>query len=550
MTVRDRSFQTELHWISRALAGTRGAAADPDLDVLVEACAFLTGRVHDRIDDAALGLYQQIANLTRPQLTRVVPPATVVELSSEPGARHVRLPAGSELDAPTAAGEPCRFRTSDDLVVLPIRVVAVDTTAGPDDPTLRVHLAPTAPGGLALLADAGLRLFIAADPPLGHQLALWALHHCTAVSLLVHGRVVQQLAPPTLAASALEDDAAPGTRLLQAVWALPQRLLFFKLTGFARASLTGADACEIVLHCPAAPELPVRTCPEDLRLGCVTAVNLFEVDAAPLRADLVTAVHVLRVDGVRPRHAEIYDVLAVTGIPLGRGDKRRYVPAATFLGSDGAAGSFSLIRTRSPDDGAVDVALRVDAVDPRPHEVLAARLLVTNRDLTADVEPGAPWSLRRGPDTLHARPVTRISPPLRPPLGEAFHARLAAHTALDLANLLSAERLRHYLALYSFHPPDSLQGRRCADHIAAVRTLTVDPGLLVTPHGTIRCAAVTLTLDERGFFNTGEAYLFAHVLRAILNDHTALNTALEFTALLTPSDRALRWPPLLQTHRA
>ena len=550
MTVRDRHFQGELHWITRALAGARGGATDPDLDLLVEACAFLTGRVHARIDDATAGLYQQIANLTRPQLTRLVPPAVIVELSPRPGARHVRLPAGCELDAPTTVGEPCRFRTSHDLAVLPLRVSAVDATDGHGDPTLHIQLTATAAGGLALLADAGLRLFIAADPPLGPQLALWALHHCTSANLVVAGRTVQQLAPPTLAAApASSDDAAPGTQLLQSAWALPQRLLFFELTGFVRANLTSADTCTLVLHCPDAPELPFRTCPEDLKVGCVPAVNLFEADAVPIRADLVTAVHALRVDGIRPRHAEIHDVLSVTGIPTGRGDKRRYVPAATFLGQDGAAGCFSLARARSPDDGALDLELRIDAHDPPPREVLAARLLVSNRDLVADVEPGAPWSLRRGPDSLVARPVSRISPPLRPPLGEGFHARLAAHTALDLTGLLTQDRLRNYLALYNFHPEDSLQGRRCTAQIAAIRSLAVTPSLHVTPHGTIRGAAVAVTLDERSFFNTGEAYLFAHVLRAILADVTPLNTVLEFSAHLTPSDGTLRWPTQLQTRR-
>lgn len=547
MTVRDRHFQRELRHISQALHGT---GADPDLDLLMEACAFLAGRVHERIDDAALDLYQRLADLTRPQLLRLVPPAVILEFPPDAATRHVRLPAGTEIDAPTTVGEPCRFRTAADLTVLPLRVTAVDTAADRDIPELRVELTALAPGTLALLADAGLRLFVAAAPPLGYQLALWALHHCNSVELRVGGRTVSHLQPPALGlAPAGPDDAAPGVQLLQAYWSLPQRLLFLDLRGFPRAPLANATTCELALRCPGAPDLAFRTCPEDLKTGCVPAVNLFDADAAPIRADLLTEAHALRVDGTPPRWAEIHDVVAVTGLPLGRGDKRRYLPVAAALGAEAANGSYSLLRARSPADGALDLELRVDAADRPAREVLAARLLATNRDLFAEIEPGTPWTLRRGPEQLRARPTSRISAPLRPPLGEAFFCRLAAHAALDLSGLLSAERLRQFLALYNFFPDDSLPGRRCADHVAALRSVTARPGLHVTPHGTLRCAAVEAVLDERSFSCAGEAYLFAHVLRAILLDVTPLNTAIELTARLSPSESELRWPPHLNSRR-
>lgn len=547
MTVRDRHFQRELRLVSQAVHGT---GADPDLDLLVEACAFLAGRVHERIDDAALDLYQRLADLTRPQLLRLVPPAVILEFDPEAATRHVRLPAGTEVDAPTTVGEACRFRTAADLTVLPLRVSAVDTAADRDTPELRIELTALAPGALALLADAGLRLFIAAAPPLGYQLALWALHHCTTVELRVGGRTVQQLQPPTLGlAPAGPDDAPNGIQMLQAYWSLPQRLLFLELRGFPRAPLAAAETCELALRCPDAPDLAFRTCPEDLKIDCVPAVNVFDADAAPLRADLLTESHALRVDGVPPRWAEIHDVTAVTGLPLGRGDKRRYLPVAAALGTDAASGSYSLLRSCSPVDGALELEMRVDAVERPAREVLTARLLATNRDLFAEIEPGAPWTLRRGPEQLCARPTSRISAPLRPPLDEAFFCRLAAHTALDLSGLLSAERLRQFLALYNFFPEDSLPGRRCTGHVAALRAVTTTPSLHVTPHGTVRCAAVEVVLDERGFSCAGEAYLFAHVLKAILADVTPLNTALELTARLIPSESELRWPPHLNTRR-
>lgn len=547
MTVRDRHFQRELRHVAQALHGT---GTDPDLDLLVEACAFLAGRVHQRIDDAALDFYARLADLTRPQLLRLVPPAVILEFAPEAATRHVRLPAGTEVDAPTTVGEPCRFRTTADLALLPLRVAAIDIAADRDVPELRVELVALAPGALAQLAEAGLRLFIAAAPPLGYQLALWALHHCTAVELRVGGHAVHQLQPPTLdLAPAGPDDAAPGIQRLQAFWSLPQRLLFLDLRGFPRAALASATTCELALRCPGAPDLAFRTCPDDLKVGCVPAVNLFEADAVPLRADLLTETYHLRVDSVPPRHAEIHDVTAVTGLPLGRGDKRRYLPVAAALGAEGAGGSFGLLRTRSPADGALELELRIDAADRPPREILAARLLATNRDLFAEIEPSAPWTLRRGPGHLRSRPTSRISAPLRPPLDEAFVCRLAAHTALDLAGLLSAERLRQFLALYNFHPDDSRPGRRCAGHIAAIRAVTAAPSLHVTPHGTLRCATVTATLDERSFSCAGEAFLFAHVLRGILTDVTPLNTALELTARLIPSESELRWSPHLNTRR-
>lgn len=542
MTSRDSHFVREHRWVTRALAEGRAGAADPDLDLLVESLAFLAGRVHARVDGAARELFERVAEMTRPQLLRLLPAATVVQ-ARVAGVRPHRLPAGTELVADTSLGEPCRFRTCDDLTVAACRIAAVDARIDGETPELVVRIVAEAPGALAGLGDDGLRLFIAAEAPLAYDLAHWALHHCREVHVRVDGRTVQVLPPPTLAPAGRAENAdlPTGTRLLQGFWSLPARLLFLDLRP-TRVGLADASACELVLRCPGAPELAVRTCPDDLKLGCVAAVNLFLADAVPIRTDLLTERYELRVDGLSPRFAEIWALRSVTAVPLGRGEGQALLTAAELVAAHATARSYGLARSRSPLDGASDLELVLG--NPRPaREIVRVSLLATNRELAADLEPG-PWRHRDGgrPD-LGVRPVTRVSPPLRPRLDEAVLGRLATHLALDLADLLSAERMRRYLALYALHPDETPGGRRCANHLAALRSLVAEPSLCVTPRGPVRGVAVLALLDERGFSGPGEAFFFGHVLRAILIDHAPLNTALDFTARLTPSGSELRWPP-------
>src|SRR5690242_19474982 len=121
------------------LLAERGS--DPDVERLLEGCAFLAARVRERIEDSIPEVVHDLAELLLPHTLRSVPAATIVEFTPVPGALRARLrvPAGTELASVPVEGTSCRFRTASDLDLLPVTVqdVALDQAIGAT-PALRV----------------------------------------------------------------------------------------------------------------------------------------------------------------------------------------------------------------------------------------------------------------------------------------------------------------------------------------------------------------------------------------------------------------------------
>src|SRR5262245_32670078 len=119
---------------------------DPDVERLLEGMAFLTGKIRQKLDDELPEVIHSVAALLFPHYLRQVPATSVVEFTPLPNVVREKLvvPRGTEVGSVPVDGISCRFRTTQQVELLPLVIedVRVDTGAQLEQ-SLRVGLRVT-----------------------------------------------------------------------------------------------------------------------------------------------------------------------------------------------------------------------------------------------------------------------------------------------------------------------------------------------------------------------------------------------------------------------
>jgi type VI secretion system protein ImpG len=120
---------------------------DPHVERMIEAFAFLAGRVHLKVDDEFPEITEALLGILFPHYTRPIPAMSVVEFHLDPEQGKLTtgfpVPRGSLLYSRPVDGVPCRFRTCYDTTLWPVTLAEAQWTT-PD------RLQPPVKGGSAV----------------------------------------------------------------------------------------------------------------------------------------------------------------------------------------------------------------------------------------------------------------------------------------------------------------------------------------------------------------------------------------------------------------
>lgn len=429
-----------------AVAGRLGMdqfeCADPFVERLLEGFAFLAARVHRRLDSEFPQLTRGLLQSLYPHYTRPIPAAAIVQFHPDPDEGSLvdgyRMERGSRLQGPTsnACPTPCRFETTADLDLWPVRIVDVELVergtatqrplpASLDSASIRSGLRITleTTGGIEMAAVRMDRLPIhLRGGEIAHELLELLVAHTTTIAVGQTGtQHWQPLAASAISAGGFAPEEAmlpheprsfSGYRLLQEYFLLPDKFLFVEIQGLSAAiAATQGTQLEIVIGFDTVKrELNGRLAKEHLALHCVPAINLFKKRGDRIQVSQAKFEHQLLVDRSRPMDFEIWSVEELHGhgktatqevefLPL-------YAPPTNMAARQQHAAYYTLDRRprqpstnqreyghRSPYLGTeVFVTLTDAAQTPSqlPIRQLSSTVYCSNRDL-AMIKPSAGW---------------------------------------------------------------------------------------------------------------------------------------------------------------
>jgi type VI secretion system protein ImpG len=584
--------------VAGKLALEAGRCEDPHVERLLQGFAFLTARVHKKIDDEYPEIADALLSVLYPHYQRPIPSMAVVQFAtpSDPTkvAGGLRVARETELTSPPVSGVSCRFRTAYPVTLWPVVVDAAVLT--PDRVTiagkppgaaslLRLTLRCTAPAGWASLEGFdSLRVFL--DGPEPVPTSLYESLFNNLCEVWVQGPIVGGATKTVVLARAGElcevlrpvgfapqEGVLPyparsfdGFRLLQEFFAFPAKFLFVDLCRLDRLrgeGFTGAVEFLFFLTHPPRSEVVIRA--GNFRLGCAPVVNLFPLAAEPIRLN-----HLQTRYPIVPKYGEVgaYEVYSVDRVVTVGGYLEPSVEFQPFYamrhGAEVAPRDAywftSRRRSLRKDDAGLEAELAFTDAQFHPRspaadrsnptvETITAHVSCTNRDLPTRLPFGgesADFVLEGEAGVGRVRLLTRPSKPLRPPLGRSTQWRLISQLGLNHLSLLETEdgpvAFGQLLALYDF--AGTSVTRKMIDGVIGIASRRVAGRTGNRLGNTLSLGMeVRVTFDEEAFAGSG-AFVMACVLERFFGAYVTINS---FTQMVAASKQRegdwKRWQP-------
>jgi type VI secretion system protein ImpG len=593
-------FAREFPKIAGRLGIESMEVADPYVERLIEATAFLAARVQLKQDAEFPHLAQRLLEMVSPNLTAPLPSMLVARLApaADPNlAGGFKVPRGSALLAPATAMGPtrCEFRTAQEVTLTPLRVASVEYFL--NAPDLGLAALP-----LAMRPRSGVRIRL--ELPAGmsfSQLRLSSLRFFLGglqdVALRLHELIVSASAGGLVGAPSKQADSPrrfikpsqvrpvgyddadamlpvtlrglAGTRLMQEYFAFPQRFLFIDIDGLAPAfSACTGSTCEVVLLFNRyIASLEGAGEPDNFALHCVPAVNLFERRAERLQINDAGLGFQVIPERTATTDYEVFDVTDVEG-HNDNGEAVKFLPLFAVPQADpaGGQGFFSPMREprmpseRNRRDGPrsaympTETFLSLVDLKQAPYRdglrELSARVRCTNRDLPMFMPVGQSHGELTLNSSAPVQTINVIAGPSRPQ-----SAMREGHVSWRLLSLLSlnylslqdtgaqpaAQALRDLLSCFAQGSDPGLKRQ-----IEGVQSLAVRPVVRRHPApGPIafgRGLEVRVGVDELSF-EGGSAVLLSSVLHHYFTRHVSMNSFVRTVLNSSARGDVMVWTP-------
>jgi type VI secretion system protein ImpG len=560
---------------------------DPHVERMIEAFAFLSGRVGLKLDDELPEITESFLNILYPHYLAPIPSMAIAQLSF--GSPNDKLTAaqvverGTKLNSRPVDGTPCHFRSAYEVQLVPLELenAALESPAPKDSrgkyAESAIRLSMRGYGDAALHEikvgktgepPAYLRFYLDGDPQLVFPLYEIILNHATRVEFRpkeppISDRTMktftnlQLTLPDPIFLPAEEairqvgfgDDEAllpytkrsfSGYRLLSEYFAFPYKFLFFDLFGLDQASAKKFGShFDMLIHLKdiTPPAAPVSA--ETFRLGCTPIVNLFSRLADPIYLSQQKYEYHVLPDVHRQSATEIYSVDEVFATDPRTSTTREFSPFYSLRHTYGEQMEKSFwyavrrASQRAEDEGTeiymslVDIKFnpRVPAV-----EVLNVRTTCTNRDLPARLPFGGKegdFEVEGTALLSRARCLTKPTETIRPPQRRSAQWRLISHLNLNYISLTTGENGTPEALqeiLHLYNFDDSSIIRKQILGITGIESRTVVRQIgSRIGAGFVRGFETTLTFDEEQFVGSG-MFLFACVLERFLGLYSSINS--------------------------
>ncbi|TFW13303.1 type VI secretion system baseplate subunit TssF [Duganella callida] len=556
--------------------------ADPHVERLIQASAFLNARVARLLDDGYAHFTDALLAMLYPHYLRPIPSCSIARIDysgarvSELGAARV-MPRGTAMKSFGHSAAVCRFRTVYDVTVAPVTIAAVQLEPYPQLPAtltlpaeagvaICITLAST--GAARSLREAGidrLRVFIDGDSSLRAALrdALFMQTACACVEADGHWRMLERLplAPVGFAPEEALLPAAPSEhaayRLLSEYFAFPEKFDFadIDLAALLAASPDGCARLTLrLLLADIRPDAPVtrmlRTlCADNLVPACTPVINLFPHAATPIRITHTSSSYPLLVD--ESGACDIYSVDTVQMVRnAGDGSAvTEFFPCHSLRhGQPGRKGHYWLSQRDDLMPPGLEHTLTLVDRDFSPLRLdggtASVHLTCTDRNLPHGLPYGRAGGDLNTETCIASFPIRLLR---RPTLSYRLDSRqwgLIAQLALNHRSLTQEglPALTAMLRLYAH--PDSLVAQRLIDGITALSQRPATAWLRQAQgNAYLRGVEIHVSLDEDAYAGMS-LHAFAQLLDHLFSLHVHLNSFTRLVVLSHASGKELlRCPP-------
>lgn len=560
---------------------------DPHVERMVEAFAFLTGRIGLKLDDELPEITESFLNVLYPHYLAPIPSMTIVQFTyGSPNDKLTavqKLEKGAKLNSRPVDGTPCQFRTVYDLHLAPIELESASLESpAPKDARGKfaqsyIKLSMRCYGDAKLqeikMGDTdepirSLRFYLDGDPQLVFPLYEILFNQATAVEFRAKEPPLGDRAQKTLVnvqvkvpdpviipaedgikqVGFLDSEGMlpytkrsfAGYRLLTEYFTFPYKFLFVDIFGLDQAvARKFGSHFDILIHLKdiTPPQAPVTT--ETFRMGSTPAINLFSRLSDPIYLSQQRYEYQIIPDVHRQSSTEIYSIDEVSTTDPRTNETSEYSPFYSLRHTfgDDARKSFwyaSRRPSQRPNDNGTEIFMTMVNKNFDPFvpavEVLNVKTTCTNRDLPGRLPFGGKegdFEVEGGTMLSKGRCLTKPTETIRPPQRRGVQWRLISHLNLNYLSLVNDENDSPEALreiLNLYNFTDSIAIRNQIVGLKGVESKKVVRQIGGRiGAGFVRGVETTLTFDEEQFVGSG-MFLFACVLERFLGLYSSLNS--------------------------
>lgn len=544
------------------------AVSAADVEHVMEHFAFLTARLHMKIEDHLPELTHPLLQLLYPNILRPLPSMTLMQFQPVDHALSTtqRLAKGTAVFARPVDGVSCEFRTCTELAIAPLAIRTITTVPSAESPLICISLAALSEQPLREINCDQLNFHLAGGSRNALTLYQWLAQHLDKLHLCIDQH--RFALPPTLTFAGFEVDQAllpspgeqmDGYRILQEFFCFPERFHGFRIDGLARYWPADAAAniqLELRFNAPLPEDLQIDE--TTILLNCVPAINLFTRTAKPIS---MTGQAVYERVQVGRRDSADDEIFSIDRVSSQR--QKSHTHVRDFLPFESLEPGFALADQNALRYYKLDVELHPihDKVEHRLQLVerslkpYLARQEVLNIALTCSNGARAhklgigdiDRATQDTPSFVTYRNLTRPSrsyPPMLQSSGEGErHWALISNLALNNLSLSSPAALASVLRAYDFVAAHDLhQQRRTARRLDAIEQVVSEPYDWLIKGRAVRGMRTTLHIDPEGFECEGELQLFGSVLSHFMALYANGNSFHQLQIINTANSSAQLWP--------
>lgn len=593
----------ESHETAARRLGLNSSEPDPYVERLLEGVAFLSSRVHLKINDQFPEFTQHLLQAVQPHYLAPTPSICIAAfepVQGDPGlatghvvARRTQLSA----EPPGGGRTPVTFETGHEVTIWPLQIAGAEyigsraaaaahaTRAGVRaQAALTLRIEPLAGIDLTTVEADQLDIYLDGSEAVPNELYRQIIGEAVAVvarPLDAPDGTYTLLDTPIQHGFDEEESLLPNDgrtlgayRILTEYFACPERFRFVRLRNLRKALQMSDKAIEITILFSRSSDTLVQAVSErNFKLFATPAINLFEKQLN--RVPFSEAEHEFKVvpDREGPLDFEVFRLLEVKAYDRDNRDPRIVAPLFAFgsLLYDYRSALFYTtairmrrlsrrerrLRRREDYTGTETYISITSPGDPARLETIhdmSVRALVTNRELPELLEFASDNHLVAA--GIPARTIRVVRSPTRPlpPMGIGDAAwRIIGHITPNYAALLpeeggDAELLRNHLALYG-RPEDPVMRSQIDGVLTARRTPITRrvPGL--GRMAMARGLRVDIELDDTSF-DQSRIFMFTAVIERFLSEFAIVNSFTEAHFRTKLQGEIAAWMPRIGRRQA
>ena len=522
---------------------------DPDVERIIENVAILTSKIHQELDENIPLIAESLINIVSPNYTNPVPSVCIQEFSlkSDSKKNSAVIPKGSVVVSRTINDVKCKFKTSYDVFLYPLKINKTYLDNNKSDYVLKLELSITKDE--ISLSDIDLNrinLYLGNDVYMSSTLVMWMKTYLKKIIVFCTDSG-ETFSIPTSSLEILglddklldyEDFGFEAFALLQELFFMPYKFNFISIKNLDILKSSGSRnfTIEFVFD----RSLPNGYFPrvEHFSLSSTPAINLFDMSAEPILNNNNKNGYRIFLDRAK---IDAYDIVQVTKVVAHSSDTGRRVlknyksfERFNFFNGENIDDFYSL---GDKLDGNLNPYKEISFFSSsQKDQTVTVETLCCNGNLPSKLKISEINEFPTRPE-INTRNITVPTSMQKVAIDGNLLWRLVSILSFSYQTILEKKSFLAVLDAFSFG--DSLVSKILVSSLQDIKTKSI---YRIDGRMTKKGTLCIFYMDESKFYSIGEVYIAGLVLSKFLASFASINSFCELKVKCTQSKITIDYP--------